>query len=45
MISKVKWTVFVQQAEPSILAEVLKEPTESYKQEEIFLRKMLPRVA
>jgi hypothetical protein len=27
------------------LAEILKEPTESYKQEEIFLWKMLPRVA
>jgi multifunctional methyltransferase subunit TRM112 len=45
MIPKVKWTVFVQAADTSILAEILKEPTESYKQEEIFLWKMLPRVA
>jgi multifunctional methyltransferase subunit TRM112 len=45
MLPKMKWAVIVQGADTSILAEVLKDPTESYYQDETFFRKMYPHVA
>jgi multifunctional methyltransferase subunit TRM112 len=45
MIHKMKWAVLVQAADTTILAEVNKEPSDSYEQDEMFLRKMNPHVA
>jgi multifunctional methyltransferase subunit TRM112 len=45
MIPKVKWAVLVQAADNSILAKVPKEQTDGYEQDEMFLRKLHPRVA